>query len=247
MNRFNSKDITLIEPFAGGGIISLTAAFENLAKKILMVELDDEIAAVWDTVINQGKGDWLADQIVNFELTVENAREKIQQNNKSKKEMAFATILKNRIYHGGILAVGSGMLKNGENGKGITSRWYPGTLKKRIKYIDLVKDKIVFLQKDAFTVIEQYKDEKTCAFFVDPPYTVAGKRLYTHFVIDHKKLFALLSKVKGSFLITYDDTYEITRLAEEFNLEYRRIPMKTTHHITKYELIISDSFDWFND
>ncbi len=245
MYRFNPKEIDLIEPFAGGGIVSLTAAFENLAKKILMVELDEEIAAVWDTIINQGKADWLVNQIVNFELTVENAREKIEQKNKSKMEIAFVTILKNRIYHGGILANGSGMLKNGENGKGIASRWYPGTLKKRIKYIDLVKDKIEFLQKDAFEVIEQYKDDETCVFFIDPPYTLAGKRLYTHSEIDHKKLFGLLSKVKGSFLITYDDAAEIRGLAEEFKLEYRKIPMKTTHHITKYELIISDNFDWF--
>src|SRR3989344_8405825 len=39
---FNPKDVLLIEPFAGGGIVSLTAAFENLAKKIIMVELDEE-------------------------------------------------------------------------------------------------------------------------------------------------------------------------------------------------------------
>ena len=247
MKRSNPKETTLIEPFAGGGIVSLTAAFENLANKILMVELDEEIAAVWDTIINQGKGDWLADQIMDFELTMENARDEIIRKKKSIKEKAFATILKNRIYHGGILANGSGMLKHGENGKGISSRWYPGTLKKRIKEIGLVKDKIEFLKKDAFKVIERYKDDKKCVFFVDPPYTVAGKRLYTHSVIDHEKLFALLSKVKGSFLITYDDADEITGLAEEFGLEYRRIPMKTTHHITKYELIISDSFDWFDD
>jgi len=39
------EDIELIEPFAGGGIVSLTAGFENLAKKIIMVEKDEDIAA----------------------------------------------------------------------------------------------------------------------------------------------------------------------------------------------------------
>src|SRR5580658_7807061 len=42
----------LIEPFAGGGIVSLTSAFENLTEKVIMVELDPEIAAVWEVVLN---------------------------------------------------------------------------------------------------------------------------------------------------------------------------------------------------
>ena len=42
-----TKPGVLVEPFVGGGIISLTAVCENIAEKALMVELDDEIAAVW--------------------------------------------------------------------------------------------------------------------------------------------------------------------------------------------------------
>ena len=42
----------LIEPFAGGGIVSLTAAFEKLADQIIMVEMDEEIAAVWEVILN---------------------------------------------------------------------------------------------------------------------------------------------------------------------------------------------------
>lgn len=56
-------------------------------------------------------------------------RKWLKQENKIAKELiepfaggAFCTILKNRIFHGGILAKGSGMIKNGENGKGIASR-----------------------------------------------------------------------------------------------------------------------------
>lgn len=247
MKKFDPSATKFIEPFAGGGIISLTAAFENLATKILMVELDEQIAAVWDTIINQGEGGWLADQIVNFDLTIENAKEKIEQKDRSTKEDAFVTILKNRIYHGGILASGSGMLKRGENGKGIASRWYPKTLKKRIDNMSLVTHKIDFIQADAFKIIKKYSGNKNYVFFVDPPYTVAGKRLYKYFDIDHRKLFDYLSKIEGSFLITYDDTEEVRQWAEEFKFKYRKVPMKTTHHRTKYELIISDSFDWFEE
>ena len=42
----------LIEPFAGGAIVSLTSAFEKMAEHITMVEMDEEIAAVWEVILN---------------------------------------------------------------------------------------------------------------------------------------------------------------------------------------------------
>lgn len=46
-------------------------------------------------------------------------------------------------------------------------------------------------------------------------------------------------------MITYDDCYEIRDLAKKYSLDYRTIPMKTTHHIEKKEIIISDNFYWW--
>jgi DNA adenine methylase len=235
---------TLIEPFAGGGIVSLTAAFEGLADKIIMVEIDQEVAAVWEVIIN-GDHNWLADKIYSFDLTPENANSILQKNDKTVKEQAFSTILKNRIFHGGIIAKGSGLIKNGENGKGIKSRWYPKTLRDRILAVGHVKTKMSFITGDAFAELEQIKNDKDTYSFIDPPYTVAGKRLYTHFEIDHDALFALTAQLKGKFMLTYDDTEEIRGFAGKYNLDFRTIPMKTTHHIQKKEIIISDNFEWW--
>lgn len=242
--RQSQNPKTLIEPFAGGGIVSLTAAFENLAEKVIMVELDPEIAAVWETVIN-GDHNWLANQIYSFDLTSENANLVLQKEDKTIKEQAFSTILKNRIFHGGIITKGSGLIKNGENGKGIKSRWYPRTLRDRIMAIGHVKSKMRFVSGDAFEELERYKNDKNTYSFIDPPYTVAGKRLYTHFNIDHDALFALIAQLQGRFMLTYDDTEEIRTLIFKHNLDFRIIPMKTTHHIQKNEIIISDNFDWW--
>lgn len=242
--RQDSNKKNLIEPFAGGGIVSLTAAFENLADHITMVELDEEVAAVWEIILN-GKNEWLAERILNFELSHENVNKELSNPNKEIKDVAFCTILKNRVFHGGIIAKGSGMLKNGENGKGIASRWYAKTLADRIRAINFIKHKIQFLQTDAFKVIEQNSDNKFAYFFIDPPYTIAGKRLYTYFDVDHEHLFYLTSKIQGKFMLTYDDTEEIRALADKYHLAYRTIPMKTTHHLEKNEIIISDNFDWW--
>lgn len=234
----------LIEPFAGGGIVSLTAAFEKLARQVTMVELDEEIAAVWEVILN-GKNQWLADKIYSYDLTHENVKAELENPKKELHDIAFCTILKNRVFHGGILAKGSGMIKNGEKGKGISSRWYPKTLRDRILAINYIKDKIIFVTGDAFDVLEQNIDNPDAYFFIDPPYTVAGKRLYTHFDIEHEQLFKLTSQLKGKFMLTYDDTVEIRQLANKYNLRYKTIPMKTTLHVEKNEIIISDNFSWW--
>lgn len=235
---------SLIEPFAGGGIVSLTAAFEHLADYVTMVEKDEEVAAVWEVILN-GKNQWLADKIYSFDLTHDNVNAEFNKEEKQLHDIAFCTILKNRIFHGGILAKGSGLIKSGENGKGIASRWYPKTLRDRITAIDYIKNKIKFITGDAFVEIEQRLHDKEAYFFIDPPYTIAGRRLYTHFDIDHERLFDLTSQIQGKYMLTYDDTPEIRALADKYKLTYRTIPMKTTHHLEKKEIIISDNFNWW--
>ena len=59
----------LIEPFAGGGIISLTTAAERLADHVTMVEIDKDVAAVWQTVLDDANRAWLAHEIATFDLT----------------------------------------------------------------------------------------------------------------------------------------------------------------------------------
>jgi len=68
-----------IEPFAGGGIVSLTVANENLADHVIMVEIDDEIAAVWKTIF-YGDVNWLINKIVSFDMTVDNVNQVLAMN-----------------------------------------------------------------------------------------------------------------------------------------------------------------------
>ena len=69
----------LIEPFAGGGIVSLTAALEGLARHVIFAELDEAVASVWRVVLN-GQAEWLAKQILQFDLTLENVTVALKQN-----------------------------------------------------------------------------------------------------------------------------------------------------------------------
>jgi DNA adenine methylase len=239
----------LVEPFAGGGIISLTALFENYVDRALMVELDDDVAAVWKCVINN-RNNWLANRITGFDLTVKNVLEALKKNTKSVKKRAFQTILKNRTFHGGILANGSGLIKYGENGKGIRSRWYPQTLSKRFFNLNTIADRIDFRQDDGVKVLQDYSSEKGIIFFIDPPYTAGGKRagsrLYKHFDIDHEKLFKICSKLKGDFLITYDNSEEVKKMARQYNFDIRSIAMRNTHLNNMKELVIGRDLSWMH-
>jgi DNA adenine methylase len=240
----------LVEPFAGGGIISLTALFENAVDSVLMVELDEDIAAVWQAVVD-GQSKWLARRILNFDLTREAVVGELAKTSSSARERAFQTILKNRTFHGGILAEGAGLLKHGESGKGIHSRWYPATLAKRFKNLDLIRERIEFRCENGLDTIQRHASATDTIFFIDPPYTAggkkAGKRLYRYSELDHEKLFEICGSINGDFLLTYDNADEVRALARRHSFQMRLIPMTNTHHATMEELIIGKDLGWMDD
>lgn len=235
------------EPFAGGGIVSLTVAAEQLSNHVTMVELDEDVASVWQTIFGE-HGEWLADRIVKFEINENTVDFILGHEPPSLQERAFQTILKNRVNHGGILANGAGRLKHGENGKGMKSRWYPQTLKNRILDIIKMGKKITFIQGDGFDVIRQNIEMKDALFFIDPPYTVAGKkagtRLYRYSEVNHNELFELASQIVGDFLMTYDNAEGVRELASQYNFDTHIIAMKNTHNIKMTELLIGRNLDW---
>lgn len=232
-----------VEPFAGGGIVSLTVAFEDLAKQVVLAELDENVGAVWRVMLN-GHANWLANRILNFELTHENVHLAFAAKPRAVHEIAFQTILRNRVQRGGIMAPGAGIVKSGENGKGLASRWYPQTLAQRIRAINARKHKLNFIQGDGFKLIDEFRSDEETIFFIDPPYTGAARRLYLHWEINHRDLFVKLSKVRGDFLMTYDNTPEVAALAQEFGFDARPVAMKNTHHAKMTELLIGRNLGW---
>ena len=232
-----------VEPFAGGAIISLTVAAENLAEKVIFVELDDAVASVWREIL-YGDVDWLCNEIITFEPDRDTVIARLSECGRTSRERAFQTLLRNRVQRGGILAPGASLVRRGENGRGLRSRWYPNTLVRRIRAIRAMRDRLEFVHGNGLDVIRQYRRRRNCAFFVDPPYTAggkcAGRRLYIHNTLDHRKLFGLLTQVAGPVIMTYDDAADVRNLALEFGFQAHRVPMKNTHHTTMFELVLTD-------
>ena len=243
-----SRPDVFIEPFAGGAIAGLTVAFEDLADHVIITEVDKYVAAVWQTILS-GQDEWLAQKILKFDLTLRNVKIALARANRkdlSLKEKAFLTILRNRVQRGGIMAPGAGLVKRGENNRGIGSRWYPETLARRIRDIGRMRHKITFFYGDGLLLFGQFGTERQAAFFLDPPYTKAAKRLYNNWEFDHRSLFETVQHQRAPFLVTYDNTPEIGSLADEFGYDKRCVRMKNTHHARKTELLIGADFDWFD-
>lgn len=235
----------LLEPFAGGGIVSLTAVMEGLVSRCLMAEIDRDVAAFWHAVLRHKRE--IKERIRTFKPTRESVVELAGTVPLNVMEHGFRTLVLNRTRRGGILAPGAALSKYGEKGKGVASRWYPDTLIKRLDAIGNYADRITFCEADGVQLLETVLAEGRgdIAVFVDPPYTAGGKRagtrLYSHSDLDHERVFAALDRTNANFLMTYDYSPEIVTLVSKHHFCAVRVRMKNTHHDTLTELVITPS------
>lgn len=242
---FPSKPSRLVEPFAGASHIGLAAAIEDMVEEVLLFDIDEDLSALWSTILCDDCK-WLSIKIEQFQMKEEEVNLYLSQNIKTNKERAFQLVLRNRISRAGITAPGAGILFKGENGKGVSSRWYPTTLRGRIERINKAKQKIQFVLADGLKMLKNYSQAQNCIFFIDPPYPMSGRRLYKHFDVNPEHVFALASSVKGSFLMTYEDNPEIETLVSQHSLEARRVSFSTAHNAKKPEFLISRDFTWLD-
>jgi len=234
----------LIDPFTGGGSVPLGVLSEGLVSQVVLGELDPDVSAVCKCVFSPQQ-EQLCRKIITFSISRENVLKELSSSPKSMVDHAFHVLLKNRTFRGGILAPGASLMNVGENGRGVASRWYPETLVKRLRALRSLRSAVEFVEGDAFSLIDRYLDRSDAVFFIDPPYTAgdgkrAGRRLYKHNQLDHLALFKMLSRAAGLVLMTYDDCPEVVEMANRNGLKIERVPMKNTHHVKKYELLISN-------
>ena len=234
----------LIEPFAGGAIVSLTAVMEGLVPNVVMVEIDRDVAAFWRSALESGAA--LREWVKQFEPTQESLGKLASEAPRNVEEHGFRTLVLNRTRRGGILASGASFSRHGENGKGLLSRWYPETLAARLAAIGEYADRIAFVEGDGMKILPALLHGwgRRAAVFLDPPYTAgggkrAGIRLYSHWEIDHPGLFKLLAEHDSNFLMTYDAAPEIVDLIGEYDFKAVHLSMKNTHHNRLPELVVT--------
>lgn len=234
-------ETVLVEPFAGGAIVSLTAIMERLAAHAIMVELDRDVAAFWRAALT------CPEQLISRVQDFRPDRSMVEQLSEASvldvPDHGFRTLVLNRTRRGGVLAPGAALIKNGENGNGLASRWYPATLVKRIRAIAECADRLSFFEGDGMCMMAALAMNPACRLFVDPPYTAGGKRagsrLYAHNAVDHASIFKTLADSGTDFLMTYDCSDEVARLVQAHGFECVVVEMKNGHHARIPELVIT--------
>jgi len=234
----------LLEPFAGGGIVSLTGVMENLVEEAVMLEKDPDVAALWRAVLLDTN--YLIERIRQFTPSRKVVEELERAGWRNDAERAFRTLVLNRTRRAGILAPGASFIDLGENAKGISSRWYPETLVKRLQEIRKHAKRFSFYEGDSMRILEPLLLGwgQKAAVFVDPPYTGkggkgAGSRLYNHCNIDHARLFEILGQSRSNFLMTYDGAQEIVDLVHKHSFYAVRVEMNNAHYRPLSELVIT--------
>ena len=221
--------------------MSLTAVMEGLAQRALMVDLDRDVAAFWHAALMHGED--LAALVLAFEVGRDSVHDLERHTPATVVEHGFRTLVLNRTRRDGVLAPGAALTRNGENGNGVGSRWYPETLARRLRVIADHADRITFCEGDGEALLELTARIDGVRLFVDPPYTAGGKRagsrLYAHNAIDHRRLFEALARTGADFLMTYDCSAEALELVAEHRFEAVAVEMKNGHHARIPELVIT--------
>ena len=237
----DSRPKLLVEPFCGGATVTLTAVAEKLVNHCLMAELDRDVAAFWHAALRHGAE--LREKVKRLEPTTEAVGAVVDSEPSGVVERGFRTLVLNRMRRGGILAPGAALLRAGEDGRGLSSRWYSDTLIDRLTQISTYAGQITFCEADGMQLLEIFAPREETAIFVDPPYTAGGKRagsrLYAHHEIDHARLFALLADGQAEFMMTYDPAPEVIALTEQHGFTAVEVTMKNVHHARVPELVIT--------
>lgn len=220
------------EPFAGGCGLALSLLYAGHVSDIHINDVDPAIWAFWHTVLNDT--DRLAYKIAKTPITVEEWRcQKAIFNSGNIDDplsLGFSAFFLNRTNRSGIIkgaGVIGGVQQNG-NYK-IDCRFNREGLIARVRRIAKYRNRIHLYRRDALDFIEQAKQSlpKEAFFCVDPPYFNKGSSLYTSFYNpeDHAVLADAIISLDRPWIITYDNTPEITGLYKsrrqfEFDINY---------------------------
>ncbi len=220
------------EPYAGGASIALGLLIEDYVSEIHINDVDEGIYCFWYSILKNT--DAFLRKIWDTPLTIKEWQKQVHiQKNKTdfnKLEIGFSTFYLNRTNRSGVIGAGviGGLDQSGPYK--IDARFNRDGLASRINTIACHKKQIKVYRQDAIKFISKTlpKNKMKGLVFLDPPYYVNGKRLYTSFYEheDHEKVAKAIKKSSlKHWIVTYDNADQIDEIYDltnktTYNLRY---------------------------
>src|SRR5258708_2854081 len=225
---------TYVEPYAGGAGAALTLLFGEHVHRILINDADPCVHAFWMSVLNDTER--FAKLIRTTPLTMEEWERQRDIYRKparySDLRIGFATFFLNRCNRSGIIVNGGPIGGRKQEGRWkLDARFNREELENRIHRIALYKDRISVSCLDAVKFLDKrvaHLGARAKAFvYLEPPYFTKARDLYLNYYEpgDHAALATFLRKAKFSWVLSYDNVPQITKLYSglrqvRFGLDY---------------------------
>ena len=114
---------------------------------------------------------------------------------------------------------------------------------KRIEKIAKYKNRINVSNDDGLDFIKKIdKKSKSTFIYLDPPYVLKGAKLYMNYYskLDHQKLSEYVKKIKGKWMVSYDNNDFIIDLYKNKVKLIYQLSQSTSNRVGNEILIFSD-------
>lgn len=224
---FPKDSSLLIEPFLGGGSVSLYAVNNEIFNDVIVNDHNEDLINFWSCLKENPKYfleelDILLTHknVFGFEVFAETLWPIILKNKEDsdRQKKAFSFLVVNKCSFNGL-------------GTHLSRRSYEenfnANLVERIKAASTILRKGVKIECEDFETIIKNNNFENVFLYLDPPYSSesANQSLYRiHYdggkgtPFDHQRLFDALKDFKGKWLLSYDDSAFIRELYSDFDI-----------------------------
>lgn len=210
-----------VEPYSGGASVALFLLLENFVDHITINDKDRSLYAFWYSILNHS--DEFIERIKETPITIDEwlKQKDIQKYKESTNlfDLGFSTFYLNRTNRSGIITAG---VIGGQKQTGnylMDCRFNKDGLIKRIKRIANRAENITLYNLDALVLMQtiDYPVDNTIVYF-DPPYYNKASSLYMNHYdpLDHIDVRDGITKLPYLWVVSYDNTEEISSLYSEF-------------------------------
>lgn len=232
LNRL--RDITFVEPYAGGGGAALTLLFEERVSDVILNDLDYAVYSFWWAILH--RPDDFLEMLETVPLTVDEWRRQktifLKPRNRVRRlDLGFSAFYLNRCNRSGIIVNGGPIGGYKQRGRWrIDARFNRSNLRRRLERVIAYKERIRLSNMDAEAFLRDMQGGHGHKIFayIDPPYYEKGPLLYlnSYGPEDHARVArCLLSEVSFNWVLSYDNVEAIRSLYSElpqemFDLSY---------------------------